>query len=141
MRGGRHWGEIGSTVAAVVLAMAVGLFVGGVASFTHRQWPISLAGGRLPLGLMVGALIVAATIVGLRLAFHSRVIALGGAAGVLTAVAVLASPGPGGTVVVIQDWVGWTWVLIPAVIAAVTVMWPGRPRTGARRSSADAPSE
>ncbi|MBI5161361.1 MAG: hypothetical protein HY996_08110 [Micrococcales bacterium] len=131
----------GSTVVAVLLAVIVGLFVGGITSFTHRQWPLSLGSVRLPLGLLVGIAIVAAVVIGIRLAFRSRIVALGAAVGVLAAIAVLASRGPGGAVVILQDWVGWTWVIAPAAIAAVTVTRPRRRRHHSVASGADRPAE
>lgn len=131
---------IGSLAIAAVLALIVGVFVGGITSFTHRQWPIELGGGRFPLGLVVGILIVAAVVVGVRLAFGSRVIALGAAIGVIAAIAVLGSRGPGGSVVIVQDWVGWTWVATPVLVALIAVALPGRRAPRSPREQTSGPS-
>lgn len=117
-------------VAAAVIALPVGAFVGLVTTFTHRQWPLPLTlpgtGGErgLPLGLLVGILVVAAVLAGLRLALDSRLAAGAAAVGILGAVAVSALPGAGGSVLVADDAVGWIWGIAPTLIAVVVLAWP-----------------
>ena len=74
-------GWTGASLAiATVMGVLVGAFVGALATFTHRQWRIPLGSFHPPLGLLVGIVLVALIVVGLRLAF-ARIVALGGAVG------------------------------------------------------------
>ncbi len=133
-------------VAAALIALPVGIFVGVVTTFTHRQWPLPLAlpgaGGErgLPLGLLLGILVVAAVLSGLRLALGSRLAAGAAALGILGAVAVSALPGAGGSVLVADDAVGWIWGITPTLVAVVVLAWP---RVIRRRGASEslAPSE
>ncbi|TPW73127.1 hypothetical protein [Schumannella sp. 10F1B-5-1] len=114
-------GIIGSIVGAV-LAVAIGAFVGGVLTVLHRQWRIG--GEGLPLGLVVAIVLAACLLAGFRFAFDSRIVAGGAAVGLLGATALLALRGPGGSVLVADDAIGWTWAVAPTVIALVVLAWP-----------------
>jgi hypothetical protein len=106
-----------ATIIASVFAAVIGAGVGIITTFTHRLLP--------PLGLILGLLIVGALIAGFRLVFDSRIIAGAAALGVLGAVAVLALPGAGGSVIVSDGILGYIWVLGTPLIAATVVVWPG----------------
>jgi hypothetical protein len=108
---------LGTTIIASVFAAIIGAGVGIITTFTHRQLP--------PLGLIAGLLIIGALVAGFRLAFDSRIIAGSAALGVLAAVAVLALPGAGGSVVVADGILGYVWVLGTPLLAATMVLWPG----------------
>jgi N-acetyl-1-D-myo-inositol-2-amino-2-deoxy-alpha-D-glucopyranoside deacetylase len=105
-----------ATIIASVFAAVIGVGVGIITTFTHRLLP--------PLGLIVGLLIVGALVAGFRLVFDSRIIAGAAALGILVAVAVLALPGAGGSVVVSDGILGYIWVLGTPLIAATVVVWP-----------------
>jgi N-acetyl-1-D-myo-inositol-2-amino-2-deoxy-alpha-D-glucopyranoside deacetylase len=105
-----------SGLIACVFAALIGAAVGTITTFTHRQLP--------PWGAIAGLLIIGALIAGFRLVFDSRLVAGAAAAGVLAAVAVLALPGAGGSVVVTDSWLGYLWVLGTPVVALVAVLWP-----------------
>ena len=97
MRAGNDSGDadrlgLTATIIASVFAAVIGAGVGIITTFTHRLLP--------PLGLIAGLLIVGALIAGFRLVFDSRIIAGAAAVGVLAAIAVLALPGAGGSVLV-----------------------------------------
>jgi N-acetyl-1-D-myo-inositol-2-amino-2-deoxy-alpha-D-glucopyranoside deacetylase len=109
-----------ATIVASVFAAIIGVAVGIITTFTHRQLP--------PLGLIAGLLIVGALIAGFRLVFESRIVAGAAALGVLLAVAVLALPGAGGSVVVADGILGYAWVLGTPAIAAAVIVWPGNRR-------------
>jgi N-acetyl-1-D-myo-inositol-2-amino-2-deoxy-alpha-D-glucopyranoside deacetylase len=110
-----------ATIIASTFAAVIGLGVGLITTFTHRLLP--------PVGLIAGLLIVGALVAGFRLVFDSRIVAAAAALGVLVAVAILALPGAGGSVVVADGIIGYVWVLGTPLIAAAVVLWPGiRPR-------------
>ena len=104
-------------VGTSALAFAGGAVMGCVTTFTHRQLP--------PWGLVGGALIVAALVVGVRLATGGRLPAIAAALGAALAIAVLALPTSGGSVLVVPDLLGWAWGTAPVLAAAVAVAWPG----------------
>lgn len=106
-------------LALALIALAVGAMVGVITTFTHRQLP--------PWGLIAGLAIIAALLIGVRLAFPGRLIVAAAAVGVVGAVVVLSLQSTGGSVLVADDLLGWLWVLGPAAIAAVAIVWPRRP--------------
>ena len=108
---------VGATIIASVFAAIIGVGVGLITTFTHRLLP--------PVGLIAGLLIVGALVAGFRLVFDSRIVAGAAALGVLVAIAVLALPGAGGSVVVSNSVLGYIWVLGTPLIAATVVVWPG----------------
>ncbi|MDP9027486.1 MAG: DUF6113 family protein [Actinomycetota bacterium] len=109
----------GATALSSLFALIVGGVVGVITTFTHRQY--------LPWGLVAGLLIVAALVIGFRLVFDSRIVGAAAAIGVLVAIVVLVLPGPGGSVLVLNDLPGWIWAAGPAILSALALVWP-RPR-------------
>lgn len=110
-----------SRIGLAVIAFAVGAMVGVVTTFTHRQWP--------PWGLIAGLLIIAALLVGARLAFVGRLAASAAALGVVVSVIVLTLQSTGGSVLVADDPLGIAWAIGPTLVAIVAIVWPGpRPR-------------
>lgn len=103
-------------VLGVAFAGAIGLASGIVLTFTHRQFA--------PWGLVLGLVLVIALLAGFRLAFGGRMHAAAAAIGVVVAAAILALPGAGGSVLVVDDPLGYVWALGPAVVAAVVLAWP-----------------
>lgn len=116
-------------VGVVAGSFLLGAFVGVITTFTHRQLP--------PGGLLLGLLVVAALVAGLRLASADRVAPVAAALGVLLAIGVLALPASGGSVLVVGDALGWGWGAGSALVAAAAVAWP-EPRP---RPEADGPDE
>jgi len=101
---------------ASAFALVIGLAVGFVTTFTHRQAP--------PWGLVTGLVVIAALVAGFRLVFDSRIIAGAAALGVVAASGLLMLPGAGGTVFVIADPIGYVWAVAPTVLGAAIVLWP-----------------
>jgi hypothetical protein len=124
-------GIVGSIIGTI-LAAVIGAFVGAVTTVLHRQWIV----GGIPLGLIVAILLAGCLLAGFRFAFDSRLVAGGAALGALGATALLAVRGPGGSVLVVDDALGWTWSIAPTVIALVVLAWP---RLARRRSPRPAP--
>ena len=112
-------GTVLTIALASVFAFAIGVAVGFVTTFTHRQYQ--------PWGLIAGIVVIAALVAGFRLVFDSRVIAASAALGVIAATALLTLPGAGGSVFVVSDPIGWTWAIAPTLLAVTVVAWP-RPR-------------
>ena len=104
---------------ACLFALAIGVAVGFVTTFTHHQY--------VPWGLVAGLVVIVALVVGFRLVFDSRIIAAAAAVGVVGAIAVLTLPGVGGSVLVFDDPIGYIWAIAPPLLAAAAVAWP-RPR-------------
>ncbi len=117
---------LAARVFTVVLAVLVGAGVGFVLTFTHRQYVVPVAGMPVPLGLLGGLAIVAALLVGMRLAFGDRIAPLAAGLGIVAAIGILGIPQPNGSTVYANDALDYVWILAPVVIAAVVVFWPER---------------
>ncbi len=109
---------LGSVVLSL-LAFGVGALVGVITTITHRQLP--------PWGLLAGLAIIAALLIGIRLASDTRLPAIAASLGVVGSLVVLLLQ-TGGSVLVIDDALGWAWALGPAAIAAFVIAWPRRRR-------------
>lgn len=121
-RGGLHLVVIALEVLGVAFALGIGFGVGVILTFTHRL--------SAPWGLALALVIVVALIAGFRLAMGGRLHAAAAAIGLVAASALLALPGAGGSVLVVDDVLGYGWALAPALIAAIVIAWPKpRPRT------------
>jgi N-acetyl-1-D-myo-inositol-2-amino-2-deoxy-alpha-D-glucopyranoside deacetylase len=105
------------TVAlASLFAFVIGVAVGFITTFTHRELP--------PWGLVAGLAIIAAAVLGFRLVFGSRIIGAAAAVGVIGATALLTLPGAGGTAFAPSDPIGYTWAIAPSLLALVVLAWP-----------------
>jgi N-acetyl-1-D-myo-inositol-2-amino-2-deoxy-alpha-D-glucopyranoside deacetylase len=103
---------------ASVFAVAIGVAVGFITTFTHRQYQ--------PWGLVAGLVVIVALVAGFRLVFDSRVIAAAAGIGVVAATALLMLPGAGGSVFVVDDPIGWIWAVAPTLLAVTVVLLPRR---------------
>ena len=126
-------GVVAGRVFTLVLALVAGAGVGFVLTFTHRQYVVDIAGVPIPLGLIAGLAIVAALLLGMRLAFDDRLAPLAGAAGVIGAVAVLGIPTASGSTVYFGDVTDYVWIFGPTVIAILVIGWPS-PRRRVRQA-------
>jgi N-acetyl-1-D-myo-inositol-2-amino-2-deoxy-alpha-D-glucopyranoside deacetylase len=120
-------------VLASLFAFVIGVAVGFITTFTHRELP--------PWGLVAGLAIVAAAVLGFRLVFASRIIGAAAAVGAIGATALLTLPGAGGTAFAIGDPIGYAWAIGPSILALLALVWPnpvaGR-KVSASRSKMDA---
>jgi hypothetical protein len=119
---------LAARIFTLALCVIAGAGVGFVLTFTHRQYVVDILGAPIPLGLLGGLLIVAALLVGMRLAFEDRLAPLAGAAGVIGAVAILGIPTASGSSLYLGDAVDYIWILGPTVVAIVVIFWPERKR-------------
>lgn len=113
-----------------LLAFATGAGVGLVLTFTHRQYVLDVLGVPVPLGLIGALAIVAALLVGIRLAFDDRTAVLVAGAGVVAAATLLAFPIGAGSVLVLDDATGFGWAVGPAAVTLAAALWPERSPSG-----------
>lgn len=106
-----------------VVQLLLGFVFGALMTFGHqataRAFDIDLAWG-LWLA-MLGSL---ALLVGVRLLSAKRTACFLVALGMLGAVALLALPGPGGSVLIPANLSGTIWAFAPTVIAILVLAWP-----------------
>lgn len=126
-------GALGTLIASV-LGVLIGGFAGGITTLVHRQW-VGAAPLPVPWGLIAGLAVLAAVLLGLRIVFDSRVVAAVAAVGMLGMIALFSLQGPGGSVLVADDALGWTWMIAPPVIAVAVVLWPQPRRPDTPRAS------
>ena len=118
-------------IVAVVLA-AVGFCFGTLGTITHSSTAGTIA---LPWGIVVALAAVACLLAGIRLlssgpVWMSRVYTASAGAGVLVAIGLYAQESFGGSVLITDSTIGWTWMAGAAVIAVLAVMLPTRVRAG-----------
>jgi N-acetyl-1-D-myo-inositol-2-amino-2-deoxy-alpha-D-glucopyranoside deacetylase len=101
--------------------------MGATLTVVHQE-TITLGGVWLPWGILAGVGIIAALLVGLRIAFATRIVAACAAAGVLASEVFLAVQPFGGATVVPGNVLGLIWGLAPALITLVVLVWPAAPR-------------
>lgn len=126
---------LGARIVTVLIAAALGGFAGALLTAAH-QASVTVAGLPVPWGLAAGLLIVTALLVGLRIVFGSRVVALAAGIGLLAASAALAVQSAGGSVLVPANVAGYAWTFGPVLIGTVVLAWPrlGRVPAPARQN-------
>jgi N-acetyl-1-D-myo-inositol-2-amino-2-deoxy-alpha-D-glucopyranoside deacetylase len=112
-----------SRLASMVVALVVGALVGILLTINH-QHHVSIAGATIPLGLIACLVIVTALLIGMRLVFSSRLVALAAAVGVVGVTTLLSQEGPGGSVLVPANMAGFIWAYAPMLVAVVVLAWP-----------------
>ena len=123
----RRAGETrGAKIATAVIALVIGAVLGIVLTINHQQtWTI--AGVTIPVGVIAGLAIITAMLVGFRLIFDTRTVALCAAIGVNVTIAVFSQKSPGGSVLVPANVEGFVWAYAPLLIAVIVVAWPKLP--------------
>lgn len=112
-----------------LLGLVTGAIVGVLFTIAHRAHT-AVFGVDLPVGFILGLLAVASLLVGLRLLSPDRLATVGAGIGVVGAIMVLAARGDAGAVLITAGPLGLAWLLVPATITAIAIVWPGprRPR-------------
>jgi len=110
-------------VLACGLAVVVGAILGALGTVNH-QVSIDLFGASVPIGLVLGLLVVTATLVGLRLIFDNRVVVGFAAVALLVVIAVLAAESAGGSVLIPASTIAYGWLYGTVIIVAVVLAWP-----------------
>lgn len=115
-----------ATAASAAIALAMGVILGVVLTINHQQtWGI--ADITIPIGLIAGLAIITALLVGFRLVFETRTVALCAAVGVNATIAVFSQKSPGGSVLIPANVEGFVWAYAPLVISLVVLAWPKLP--------------
>jgi N-acetyl-1-D-myo-inositol-2-amino-2-deoxy-alpha-D-glucopyranoside deacetylase len=78
----------------------------------------------VPWGVIAGLAITAALLLGLRLVFDTRWVALCTAIGLLGASALFAVQSTGGSILVPANVAGYTWTFGPVLIGILVLAWP-----------------
>jgi N-acetyl-1-D-myo-inositol-2-amino-2-deoxy-alpha-D-glucopyranoside deacetylase len=125
-------------VVTGLLALLVGAAAGGICTVNH-QLVLSLGPARIPLGVIVSLVIVAALLIGCRVVFGSRIPTTLAAVGVLGSLGILTLGGAGGSVLVPANPAGYTWTYGATIIVAVVLAWPRITRTAHRSTGTASP--
>ena len=130
------WSDLGAAAKVIACALAglIGIALGGIGTVNH-QLVLSVGDARLPSGVTVALVLVAALMVGLRLVFVSRIVALVAGLGILLAVALFTVGGPGGSVLVPANPAGYVWSYGAAMVVALVLVWPNLSALASRNPS------
>ncbi|MGN6274045.1 MAG: hypothetical protein ACTHMQ_13260 [Protaetiibacter sp.] len=114
-------------IATAVLALLVGAAVGTVTTFAHAALE--------PWALIAGLVIVAAHVLGVRLAFQERLPGVVAGAGVIVALVLIAVV-PVDAVIIRPDHpLDLVWLVVAPLVAAAALLWPVRDRPVAASES------
>lgn len=122
-----------SRIVSAALAFVVGVVYGAVGTVAH---PLVLTVGpvTIPWGLIVSLVGVLALFIGFRLVLGERLAVVAAGVGVVGIVSLFSLESAGGSVLIENGMEGWIWVVAPAVLAAVVIIWPAARN---RRGGAD----
>ncbi|PYY38193.1 MULTISPECIES: PIG-L family deacetylase [unclassified Curtobacterium] len=110
--------------AALVVAAAVGLIVGGLGTVTHQQTVPIGSWSAAPIGMVLTMLIVIGVVVGVRLLYRSRLLVAAVGVGVILATQVLVAVAGTSSPLVLANAAGYVWTFGPAVVAMLVLAWP-----------------
>jgi N-acetyl-1-D-myo-inositol-2-amino-2-deoxy-alpha-D-glucopyranoside deacetylase len=113
----------GARFAVLALAGIIGVCVGALLS-VYNQSTASIGGRNIWLGAIGAIILVTALLVGLRLAFGTRIVSGFAAVGMIVIVGLLSSLGGGGSVIIPWNGPGITWQIAPTAIAVIVLLWP-----------------
>jgi N-acetyl-1-D-myo-inositol-2-amino-2-deoxy-alpha-D-glucopyranoside deacetylase len=108
---------------AAVVGGVIGVGLGALLT-VYNQFTVRIAGEDIWVGAIAAALIVAAVLAGLRLAFGTRIVPAFAAAGVVAIVGLFSLPSRGGTQLIQQTGPGLLWEIAPIVLGVVVIAWP-----------------
>ncbi len=100
----------------VGVSLLSGAFVGLVGTVYHSAL--------FPLGLALSIVSVATFLSGLRVLWQTRLLALAGALGVLGVVVAAAGADLTGSVLIMADWAGLSFVIAVTFVTTVALAWP-----------------
>jgi hypothetical protein len=103
-------------IAVALLALVVGAAMGTVASFAHAAVA--------PWALIGGLVIVAAYVLGVRLAFDRRAPGIAAALGVVGSVLLIALAPVDAVVLDLEEPLAIAWLVAAPLVAAAAVFWP-----------------
>lgn len=109
---------------SAVAALIAGAAVGAIGTAVHQA---SL------FALVLSLVVVTALLAGMRIVTESRLPAAFASAGLIGIIALFATPGAGGAVLIPATAAGYWWSFAPAAIAFIVLAWPRLRRTGGDR--------
>ena len=125
-------------IAARIFALAVAFIIGiatGALFSVYCLSTVTILGQPVWGAAIVGGAVVAAILVGFRLAFGTRMVALAAAVGMIVIVGLFTVTSAGGSVIVPTiatngaiNGAGTTWAVLPTLMAFVVLAWPGKRR-------------
>jgi N-acetyl-1-D-myo-inositol-2-amino-2-deoxy-alpha-D-glucopyranoside deacetylase len=111
---------------------AIGAIVGGAAAAlvtVFNQTTAKVFGIEVWSGTIIGIALIAALLVGFRLAFGTRVVAFWAAAAMVVVVGLFSVQSAGGTVLIPLTPSGIVWAVAPLLVGLLVLLWPiGRRR-------------
>lgn len=133
--------SLASRITAFVIAVLFGAFTGATLTAAH-QASATVGPLTIPWGIVVALVVTTALLVGLRIVFRTRAVALCAAVGLLGASALLAVQSQGGSVLVPANPIGYIWTFGPALIAFLVLAWPqlDRPAVQGHRGTIETPA-
>jgi N-acetyl-1-D-myo-inositol-2-amino-2-deoxy-alpha-D-glucopyranoside deacetylase len=109
----------------------VGAVIGGGAAAlasVYNQTTAKIFGIELWSGTIIGILLIAALLVGFRLAFGTRVVAFWAAVAMIVIVGLFSVQSAGGTVLIPLTPSGIVWAVAPLLVGLAVLLWPLRMR-------------
>jgi N-acetyl-1-D-myo-inositol-2-amino-2-deoxy-alpha-D-glucopyranoside deacetylase len=119
----------GARFVAAVLGGVIGVALGALLT-VYNQFTVRIAGQDIWVGAIAGTLIVAAILIGFRLAFGTRIVPAFAAAGVVVVVILFSLPTGRGSQLIQQSGAGLLWQIAPIVVSIVVIAWPQARRRG-----------
>ena len=121
----QRWSELsfGRRIAVGAFSLVGGATIGALATINH-QVQATVVGVSVPIGLILGLVVVTAVLAGLRMIFDTRHASGFAALGVLGVIGVLSLESPGGSVLIPVSALAYYWIYGPVLIAAAVLAWP-----------------
>jgi N-acetyl-1-D-myo-inositol-2-amino-2-deoxy-alpha-D-glucopyranoside deacetylase len=114
---------VSSPALLFLLSLAGGFVVGVVASVYHAAW--------FPFGLIAAVVITTLFTVATRVLGTQRGPTVGAALGLVVAIVLLAGRGQGGSVLIVANTAGFTFLAVVTIVTMIVLAWPSiTPRVG-----------
>jgi N-acetyl-1-D-myo-inositol-2-amino-2-deoxy-alpha-D-glucopyranoside deacetylase len=107
---------VSSPALVFLFTLAGGFVVGVVASVYHAAW--------FPFGLIAAVVITSLFTVAIRVLVPSRGPTIGAALGLVVAIVVLAGRGQGGSVLIVANTAGFTFLAVVTIVTMIVLAWP-----------------
>lgn len=131
--------SLGSRIFTCIVALAVGLVFGMIATVSHQlSWPV--LGMSIPMGLILSLIGATALLVGFRLVLGERLGALFAAIGIVGTVALFSLQSVGGSVLIPSGVPGMVFTFGIPLVAAIVLSWPKLPQRVAAAETPTAPT-
>ncbi|MCU1425462.1 MAG: mycothiol biosynthesis protein [Microbacteriaceae bacterium] len=119
--------SIPSRVLITLVTLVLGALIGALGTVAHGV-VLTVGAVDIPTGLIVGLIVVATVLAGLRIVLDSRVPAVAAAVGIIAVVNLLSTRSTGGSVLIPDTDIAYFWVYGPVAIGFVVLAWPKLPQ-------------